>query len=83
MKGMETDRTCRKADRLHTVYAVEGLTEWIALISVGKVKIRVPFTGGSMSGYGCVPATFATASKALCKLIEDSPQFKSGKIKKL
>lgn len=65
------------------VYAVYGLTEWIALISVGQAKVRIPFTGGSLSGYGCIPATFTTASEALKKLIEGSAQFRSGRIKKI
>lgn len=64
------------------VYAVDGLTEWVALIAVGRARIRIPFTGGSISGYGCVPARFATSSEALVKLIEDSLHFKSGRIRR-
>lgn len=65
------------------VYAVYGLTEWIALIRVGKAKVRIPFTGGSLSGYGCTPATFVTASPALMRLIENSSHFKCGRILKI
>ena len=64
------------------MYAVDGLTEWIALIRVGKAKVRIPFTGGSLSGYGCVPARFVTQSAALRKLIEESTHFKTGKIRR-
>lgn len=73
----------RHHHRPHTyVYAVDGLTEWVALINVGKAKVRIPFTGGSMSAYGCVPARFGTYSQALAMLIEKSDHFINGKIKR-
>lgn len=61
-------------------YLAPGFTEWIALIPIGKARIRIPFTGGSVSGYGTVPAKFTTSSAALAKLIENSRQFRTGKI---
>lgn len=82
---MQMEQTSKKRDngRRRFVYAVEGLTEWIALISVGKAKVRIPFAGGSVSAYGTVPATFATDSHALMKIIENSNYFATGRIKRV
>ena len=65
------------------VYGVYGLTEWHPLIRVGKVRVRIPFTGGTMSAYGQVPATFTTSSDDLARVIEGSEHFKSHRIKRL
>lgn len=62
------------------VYGVYGLTEWHALLPLGRRKVRVSFTGGALSGYGVVPATFATAHPVLQHVIEHSEHFRSGKI---
>ena len=60
----------------HTyVYGVHGLTEWIAIIHVGRASVRIPFTGGAITGYGVKPAMFVTKSRAVSKLIEASPYF--------
>lgn len=61
-------------------YGVYGLTEWQAIITVGNAKIRVPFTGGGLSGFGSTPATFSTESRAMSVIIENSRFFKEGKI---
>lgn len=62
------------------VYGVYGLTEWVALIPVGAAKVRIPFTGGSMSSLGVIPATFDTTDHAVGELIERSGYFRSGRI---
>ncbi|MDE7160587.1 MAG: hypothetical protein K2O24_07080 [Muribaculaceae bacterium] len=61
-------------------YAIKGLMEFQALIPAGRSSIRIPFTGGSMSGYGVTPATFSTADPGLQHLIEASPDFRRGRI---
>lgn len=62
------------------VFGVRGLTEWIAVVRVGKCKIRIPFTGGSQTGFGSVPATFVTDSGSLATIIRNSRLCKEGKI---
>ncbi|MCM1369242.1 MAG: hypothetical protein NC204_02600 [Candidatus Amulumruptor caecigallinarius] len=66
-----------------SVYAVFGLTEWQALIRAGKALVRIPFTGGTVSGFGEVPATYKTTSRAIKTLIESSNYFRTGKIRRL
>lgn len=61
-------------------YAIKGLMEFQALIPAGRSCIRIPFTGGSMSGYGITPATFSTGDPGLQHLIESSPDFRRGRI---
>lgn len=61
-------------------YAIRGLMECQALIPAGRSAIRIPFAGGSMSGYGITPATYRTADRALQHLIENSPDFRRGRI---
>lgn len=70
----------READTGRSVYGVYGLTEWVALISVGPAKVRIPFSGGSMSSLGVIPAVFATCDPAVKSLIERSSYFRSGRI---
>lgn len=64
-------------------YGVYGMTEWIALIPAGQAKIRVPFSGGSISGYGVRPATFSTGNEHLCRIIENSEYYKIKKIERI
>ena len=62
------------------VYGVKGLMEWVATIQVGKATIRVPFSGGSMSAFGVIPATYKTSDVVMQHIIERSNYFASGKI---
>lgn len=65
------------------VYGVDGLTEWQVLLVAGRAKVKLRFTGGSMSGYGQVPAKFITKNAAIAKIIENSEYFKQGRIRRL
>ena len=64
-------------------YGVTGLTEWQAVIAAGNARIRIPFTGGMMTGYGCVPAMFVTESAAIAKIIEKSEYFLTRRIRRI
>lgn len=64
-------------------YGIFGMTEYVALIPVGAGSMRVHFTGGQMSAYGVVPATFSTADPTVQWLIEQSVQFKGKRIRVL
>lgn len=64
-------------------YGVFGLSEWVALIPVGKAKLRVRFSGGETSGFGRVPAEFVTTDPTVARLIQESDYFRQGRIKRL
>lgn len=61
-------------------YGVSGYMEWIALIECGKATVKVHFSGGSLTGYGVTPAEFTTQNPMTQAIIENSKDFKSGKI---
>ena len=59
---------------------VSGYMEWVALIECGKATVKVHFSGGSLTGYGVTPAEFTTQNPMTQAIIENSKEFKSGKI---
>lgn len=61
-------------------YGAKGLMEWECLIKVGKATLHVPFTGGSQTEYGVVPAKFTTDNAVKQAIIERSDYFKHGRI---
>ena len=61
-------------------YGVSGYMEWVALIECGKATVKVPVSGGSLTGYGVTPAEFTTQNPMTQAIIENSKEFKSGKI---
>lgn len=65
------------------IYGVYGMVEWSTLIPTGGSNLRIDFTNGSISTRGIDPATFTTDIAAVQAAIENSPKFKSGKIKKI
>jgi hypothetical protein len=67
-------------EKRSVTYGVFGIMEWLALIPAGTCTVRVNFTGGMMSAYGITPATFTTQNAGLCRLIENSSYYRSGKI---
>lgn len=54
--------------------------EWVALIECGKATVKVHFSGGCLTGYGVTPAEFTTQNPMTQAIIENSKEFKSGKI---
>lgn len=62
------------------IYGVKGMMEWIASIPCGKAIVTVPFTGGSLSGYGIVPAQYMTENPFMQAVVENSDYYKNGKI---
>lgn len=61
-------------------YGVRGYLEWVALIECGKATVKVHFSGGSLTAYGVTPAEFTTQNPMTQAIIENSKEFKSGKI---
>lgn len=62
-------------------YGVEGLIDWQAQIKAGKATLIVTFTGGGLTSYGVTPAQFTTENILHQRIIENSKEFASGKIK--
>lgn len=64
-------------------YGVKGLMEWVCNVPVGKTHMRVEFTGGVLTPYGNTPAKYTTSDPLKQAVIENSPLYKSGRIKLL
>ncbi len=62
-------------------YGVSGMMEYQAVIKVGKNNMKVLFTDGSVSAMGVNPATFTTENFMVQHAIENSTDFKRGRIK--
>lgn len=61
-------------------YGIKGFMEYQAVIKVGKNKMKVPFSDGSVSAMGVNPATFTTDKFMVQHAIENSTEFKRGLI---
>lgn len=62
-------------------YGAEGLMDWQSEIQLGKAKLNVTFSGGTMTKYGVTPAEYTTSNEFVQKAIENSAYFKTGRIK--
>lgn len=61
-------------------YAARGLLDFQMALNVGGAIVRLVFSGGMMGSTGVVSAKYITDNEALQKIIENSPQFKGGRI---
>lgn len=59
------------------------MMEYQAIVKVGKRNVNVHFTEGSATAIGANPATFTTDSIIIQHAIENSGDYKSGRIRKL
>lgn len=64
-------------------YGVDGLIDWQTEIRAGKARLVVNFSGGGLTSFGVTPATYTTDNLLYQHIIENSAQFKSGKIRLL
>lgn len=62
-------------------YGINGLLEWHGLVSGNGITMRVDFVNGSVTAYGVSPATFTTKDELTQYIIENSEQYKSGRIR--
>lgn len=62
-------------------YGVSGMMEYQSLIRFGKNTLKVTFTGGSMNAIGVTPATFTTGNFLIQQAIENSSEYKRGRIR--
>lgn len=63
------------------IYGMHGLLEWHGHVHTNGVSMKVDFTNGSTTAYGVAPATFITKDKMTQFLMENSKEFKSGRIR--
>lgn len=56
------------------------MMEYQAVIKIGRSQMKVLFTDGSATGYGMNPAMYTTDNLMVQKAIENSDQFKRGRI---
>lgn len=61
-------------------YGVSGMMEYQAIVKIGKATMKVPFSDGSMTAMGVNPATFTTENFMTQRAIENSSDFKRGRI---
>lgn len=57
--------------------------DWTTQIKAGKGAVSVHFTGGALTAYGVTPAKYSTSNTFFQNVIENSEQFKSGRIELL
>jgi len=67
--------------RYRKTYGIDGLLEWHGIIECGGAKMKVDFTNGSVTAYGVAPASFTTENEMTQFFIENSKQFKGGRIR--
>ena len=62
------------------VYRAPGMLDFQLVIRAGAAWVTVHFKGGRADGYGDYSAIFATGDPALQFLIENSPEYRTGRI---
>lgn len=83
MASLSINNPFKHTTMITKTYGVEGFTDWQCAISVGKAKVSVHFSGGTMTRYGVTPAEYTTSSPFVQKVIEGSVYFTEGRIKLL
>ena len=61
-------------------YAAAGLLDYKMTLNVNGAFLRLCFSGGSMGYNGVISAKYSTDNPALQRMIENSEQFRSGRI---
>lgn len=61
-------------------YGINGLIEYLATFYADLAKMTVTFSGGTFTGIGMKPATYTTENPVKQAIIENSPEFKKGRI---
>jgi hypothetical protein len=61
-------------------YGVNGMMEYQAIIKVGRATLKVMFSDGSLTAFGQNPAKYTTSDFLVQHAIENSSDFKRGRI---
>lgn len=64
-------------------YTAPGLIDFQMRVKAGKINVTVDFTGGRTGGEVPRWASYSTSNEVVQYLLEHSPEFKSGRIKRL
>lgn len=81
IKGKVRKQINKKDMRKRKVtYGVQGMMTYQALIPAGRVNVKLTFEGGSVTASGRRPATFTTDNFMIQQIIENSEDFRKGKI---
>ncbi len=62
-------------------YVAPGLLDFTLMLKAGKAWTTVEFSGGRSSGYGNFWARFTTDDEVIAHMIENSPEFRKGKVR--
>lgn len=62
-------------------YGIHGLLEWHGTIHSNGMTMQLDFTNGSTTAYGIAPASYSTKNELTQHIIENSDEFKSGRIR--
>lgn len=62
-------------------YIAPGLLDFRLVVRAGKAWTTIDFTGGRSSGYGNCWARFSTSDAVVQAMIENSPEYRNGKVK--
>lgn len=69
-----------KMKKKRITYGVYGLMEYQTIIKIGRATLKVSFTDGSMTAIGQNPAKYTTSDFLVQRAIENSSEFKKGRI---
>jgi len=61
-------------------YGVYGMMEYQSIIKIGRATLKVLFSDGSMTAFGQNPAKYTTSDFLVQRAIENSSDFKRGRI---
>lgn len=61
-------------------YGVYGMMEYQTIIKIGRATLKILFTDGSMTAIGQNPAKYTTSDFLVQRAIENSSEFKKGRI---
>lgn len=61
-------------------YGVYGMMEYQSIIKIGRATLKIMFTDGSMTAFGQNPAKYTTTNFLVQRAIENSSEFKKGRI---
>lgn len=69
-----------KMKKKRITYGVYGMMEYQAIIKIGRATLKVMFTDGSITAMGQSPAQYTTSDFIVQHAIENSSDFKKGRI---
>lgn len=69
-----------KMKKKRITYGVYGMMEYQAIIKIGRATLKVMFTDGSITAMGQNPAQYTTSDFIVQHAIENSSDFKKGRI---